>query len=1095
MTKIKTIALMLVSIFAAHFSAYATDHSLSVEVNYCEYRSNPEGIDVLRPRLSWVLASDLRGDGQSAFQVIVASSQALLNKNKGDIWNSGKIISEETKTIYDGSRLISRQHCFWKVRVWNSKGQVSPWGSIAKWSMGLLNRSDWKGEWITDPQLADTKNFPLVPVNCYRSQTTTHQDQAKWIILDLGHEQEVNSINIIPARPPNYNMDFKSVMYPLRFKVETARYKDFRDGKIVIDRTRQDELNPRQNDNIIKFKTVKARYIKLQVTKLSKWDVNLYGLALGGLKVYHNKKIISQNASVSCSDAIESDEWSSKFLLGTDNLVKIAPDANAIAVHSPDLADVAPENKVSRVPTLRKAFNIGESIKKATLFVSARGFYEFKINGSKVSNRFLSPGVSDFNKRISYQSYDVTELIHTGQNAMGALLGYGWYAGHLNLFGNRNIYGHYPLLLAQLEIELKDGRRITIATDKSWKSTLEGAILWSDLLDGEAVDLRKKNYGWSEPNYNDKNWSNVYVQPLDSTKLVWQRSQPIQAIRELNPVAVKKISKGVYVFDFGQEIAGWCRLRVQGKAGTHIRIRHAELLKKNGDIDMSNLWGTTQQEDYILDGEGETELSPHFTYHGFRYAQVSGLESLPEAGTITAVSLHDNIPETGEFSSSNALYNKLMETSKWTQRNLLFDVPTGCAARSERVGWTGDLRPCVQSLIYNMDVAAFLEKYAMDMRDEQTVDGRFTDIAPKAHLQNTDICVGSPGWADAGISMPWQAYVNYGDKQILKDHYAAAKRWVEYISSNNPNFIWAHKRGQDWGDWLSAGPETPRIIGSTAFFAHDAEQLSLMAGVLGNRTDEQKYRKLFNNIRQAFTARFVNEDGIISDSIGKADVQGSYALALSFNLLDDPLRSKAVDRLATLIKKNNNHLTTGFWSSIEMLLALSDNNRHQVASAVVNCKSQPSWGYMVKAGNGTFWESFDANTKNMSLNHWTYSSIGEWLWRYVAGLNVDEKSPGYKHFIVRPRPGKDVDSCNAEYISVRGPIRINWQQSAQNFQLNVKIPPGATATLYIPSTGVKNIMESGVPANQATGVKFIRQQNNETVIEAQSGTYHFDAKL
>lgn len=1061
MTNIKTIVLLLISMFAVHFTAYAVDHGLSVDVNYCEFRSDPQGLDVLRPRLSWVLTSDLRGDGQSAFQVIVASSKALLNENKGDLWNSGKKASEECGTKYDGSRLISRQHCFWKVRVWNSKGQVSAWGPTASWRMGLLTQSDWKGTWITDPKLANPKNFPLKPVHCYRSQTTPDQNQEKWIILDLGQEQDLNSINIIPARPPSYNMDFKSVMYPLRFKVDAARYKDFRDGKTIIDRSEQDILNPRQNDNIFKFETVKARYIKLRVTKLSKWDVDLYGLALGGLIVYHDTKIISKNASVSCSDAIESEQWSAKFLLETDNLVKIAPDANAIAVHAPDLADVAPKNKVSRVPTLRKVFNIDGSIKKATLYVTARGFYAFQINGAKVGNYLLSPGVSDFNKRIAYQSYDVTKLMHTGQNAMGAMLGYGWYAGHLNLFENRNIYGHYPLLLAQLELELSDGRRVTIVTDKSWKSTLEGAVLWSDLLDGEAVDLRKKNAGWSAPNFNDKNWTNVATKPLDSTKLVWQRSQPVQAIKELKPVAVKEIRKGVYVFDFGQEIAGWCRLRVEGKAGTHIRVRHAELLKENGEVDMSNLWGTTQQEDYILNGEGETELSPHFTYHGFRYAQVSGLEVSPDSGTITAVSLHDNIPETGTFSSSNALYNKLMETAKWTQRNLLFDIPIGCAARSERMGWTGDLRPCVQSLIYNMNAAAFLEKYALDMRDEQTAEGRFTDMAPKAHLQNTDICVGSPGWADAGISMPWQAYVNYGDKQILKDHYVSAKRWVEFIRSNNPNFIWEHNRGQDWGDWLSAGPATPRVIGSTAFFAHDAEQLSLIAGALGNKADERKYHKLFQNIRRAFTARFVNDDGIISDSSGNPDVQGSYAMALRFNLLDDPLRSKAVDRLAALIKQNNNHLTTGFWSSIEMLLTLSDNYRHEVAADVVNCESQPSWSYMAKAGSGTFWESFDANTKNLSLDHWTYSSIGEWLWRYVAGLNADEQSPGYKHFTIRPRPGKDVDSCTAEYISVRGTICINWRQFAQNFRLNVKIPPGATATLYIPSTGIESIMESG----------------------------------
>lgn len=1066
-----------------------------ISSNKCERRINPEGIDVTTPRLSWIIASGLRGDRQIAYQVIVASDLSALKNNKGDLWDSGRQASADNYAVYHGKRLSSGKQCYWKVRVWNSQNKQSSWSPSAHWSIGLLSKADWKGKWITAPLLADPQNFPGTPVNCYRSQTTSDQNENKWVVLDLGSEQLIDEVNVIPARSANQNMDFSSVMYPLRYKMEVSVDSDFHQFTTVADYTSKDVFNPRQANNNISFAEVKTRYIRLWVTKLGKWDVNLYGLALGGFKAYWHKKAIEGNLHVKCSDAIENDHWSKKFLLQNENQITNAPDAKALMVNVKELSDVRRENQVSRVPSLRREFQISKNVRRVMLYVTARGFYEFHINGEKVGNDFLVPGVSDFNKRIAYQTYDVTHMLKQGKNAIGAQIGYGWYAGHMNLSENRNIYGHYPMLLAQLEIELVNGKRITIATDKSWKSTLNGEVLWSDLLDGEAVDQRQAMPGWDRGNFDDSNWTDVQAQPLDDTKLVWQRSQPVKEIRELKPAAIKRIANGIYVFDFGQEIAGWCRLHVQGKKGEHIRVRHAELLKENGDIDMSNLWGTLQQEDYIIDGNAQQVLAPHFTYHGFRYVQVTGLANEPDAGTITAVSLHDNVPDASNFLSSNKLYNKLMETAKWTQRNLLFDVPNGCAARSERLGWTGDLRPCVQSLIYNMDVSAFLEKYAQDMRDDQTSEGQFTDIAPQAHLYNTPICVGSPGWADAGVSMPWQIYVNYGDKHILEEHYTAARRWVDFVSAKNPNFIWENNRGMDWGDWLSAGPPTPRIIGSTAFFAHDADQLAKMANVLGKKQDELKYRQLFLHIKDAFTRRFANEDGYISEVPNGADVQGSYALALDFNLLDEPLRSKAVSRLAQLIKENNNHLTTGFWSSIEMLLALSREGNHTSAANVVNNESQPSWGYMLKAGGTTFWESFDANTKNLSLNHWTYSSIGEWLWRYVAGLNADENNPGYKHFTINPHPGTDVNFCKATFESVRGPIQINWKLDSGAFTMDVTIPPGSTATVHIPSGDIRNLTESGTPVRFARGVTVSKRANKQIVLDVGSGSYHFVCEL
>jgi hypothetical protein len=661
--------------------------------------------------------------------------------------------------------------------------------------------------------------------------------------------------------------------------------------------------------------------------------------------------------------------------------------------------------------------------------------------------------------------------------------------------------------------------------------------------------------------------------------LAWDRCQPVRVIREFKPAAIKEVKPGVYVFDFGQEITGWCRLKADGPVGTHVRLRHAEMVLPDGNIDVGSLMGTLAEEDYILNGKGERTLEPHFTYHGFRYVELSGLPGKLKPDTLVAVNIRTDTAVTGDFKCSNELYNRIQKAAAWTQANLLFDVPAGCAGRSERLAWMGDIRPCVQSLLFNFDAAPLLTKYIGDMRDDQTPDGRFTDIAPHAHLSGTTICVGSPGWADAGVSLPWQVYVNTGDKRLLAEQFTAAKRWVDVIHASNPDLLWRNNRGMDWGDWLSAGTPTPKELGSTAFFAHSADLLSRMAQALGRKEEAERYRALFQGIRQAFVKHYVNADGIIggvspgkpimrnvtgtvrslmkdgelvftvkNDALGGdpafgkpkslhlvyrvgneshecvfaedsavnlagengksleiisasygydatdlGDTQGSYALALDFGLLDEPLRSLAAQHMDELVIKNGHHPTTGFWSSIELLLALSNNGYNADAAEMVNQRTEPSWGYM--AGyNTTMWESFNATTQNLSLNHWTHSAVSEWLWRNVAGLNPDEQHPGYQSFTIYPRPTGEVTWCKASYDSIRGKIVSDWKCDGNKFTLAITIPANTTATVYLPAKDIQSITESGKPAKEAKGAKFLRQENNRVVLQVGSGDYLFVSK-
>lgn len=1051
----------------------------------CEYQRNPEGVDVTRPRLFWHLHSSRRGGRQSAYRILVASDRNLLKQGKADLWDSGRVSSKEIGQIeYSGVPLRSRQECFWKVMTWDKEGRPSKWSDPATWTMGLLSPEDWQAKWITDAVLADPANRPLTPIHCYRSQLANNPNVEKWITVDLGATQKIDAIDIIPARPEALHGDFRTVMYPLRFRVEAASEQSFSDARTVIDETGKDFVAPRKANCRFVFAPDEARYIKLTVTRLAKWDGTDYGVALGGLGIYDGQTCLSHASRICCSDSIETSNYSQSYLQRSKSVVELLPDSKAVTVEFPG---VPADQTVSRVPLLRKEFVVSGPIREARLFVAARGFYEFSINGERVGDQLLAPGYTDYAKRIEYQTYNVTNFLRKGSNALGALLGYGWYAGHMNLHKLRCIDGFFPLILAQLEVDLIDGKRITIATDENWKTSLAGSILWSDLLDGEGRDFRKENDGWNEPNFDDRDWKAAYSEPRDETPLVWPRCQPVRAIRTISPVSMREVKPNIFVYDFGEEISGYCRLKIKGAAaGTVIRLRHAEKVHPDGMIDVSSLWGVPAEDVYILDGKPDRVLEPHFTYHGFRWVEMTGLTEAPAKDALSAIWIHSGLETAGEFSCSNDLFNKIMDVAGRTQRNLLFDVPAACAGRSERFAWLGDIRPCVQTAIFNMDTAAFFTKYSIDIRDEQTADGRYCDITPHNSLRDTDAAVGSPGWADAGVSLPWQVYVNYGDRRLLEEHYASAKRWLEFVRQNNPTCLWLNGRGRDWGDWLSAGtPSTPKEVGATAFFAHSAEFVSKMAATLGYHDDAARYSTLFEQIKRAFVQAYVTSDGQIANS-----AQGCYALALHFDLLDEPLRWKSITRLIEAIKLNKYHPTTGFWSSTELLLALSDHGAHSEASRMVNTRTMPSWGFI--AGNGTtFWESFDAIKHNLSLCHWTHSGVAEWLWRNVAGLAPDPDAPGYESMTIRPRPTDEVSACRARYSSVRGPIEIEWAMQGREFRLDLTVPAGARAKVFFPIGDVDSVKEGNIPTRKVTGVEFVSMSDSGPVFQVEAGRYRF----
>ncbi len=1097
------------------------DCSPLVPVNLrCEHLVNPMGVDESTPRLSWHLHCGdvtLRGLCQTAWRVQVASS---LEKFIGpDLWDSGIVISSATNlnsdmaSHYAGQPLSSHQCCFWRVQVTDAQGRVSPWSDVASWTMGFLSDTDWKAQWITDAVLADPKNLPRVPINCYRSEIADRPDAAKWIVLDLGKSRMMDGVELAPSRPAFLSTDYTSFLYPVRFCVEVASHADFRDARRVVDQSHTDIPSPRPPAipaPRFNFSPVKARFVRLTVTQLAYWDCRYWAFSLGGFSVYSKGTDVAVGAAVSCFDSVETGTVSKRFLTTGKFEVAfepappgdpwrpldhfVSPQTWNIAT-PPDLVvkvDGMPYgDTILRVPMLRRDFYLDAPVKRAMLYITARGFHEMSINGRRVSESQLAPGFTEFNKRVLYDVHDVTSLLHQGNNAIGALLAYGWYAGHMNLFNMCYIFGYMPKLLAQLEIHLANDRQITITTDEYWKSTLDGPIRYSDLLNGECQDLRKTISGWDQPGFDASGWRNVYTLPMDDAKISWHLCQPARRQTTIRPVSRSEISPGVYRYDFGQEFAGYCRLSVTGPADTHITLHHAECLLDNGSLDKLNLWDALQRDDVFLRGEGREIFEPHFTYHGFRYVEVRGLPNPPDADTLIGVPVRTDLATTSAFACSNPLWNKLMKAVRWTQWNLLFDIPAGCAARAERLGWLGDIRDCLPTAMLNMDGAAFFSKYLQDSRDSQRPEGQFCDITPHAQLRGTDLVAGSPGWADAGVIMAWDLYVATGDKDILEKQFSAMERWVNFVHSHNPNGLWLNNLGENWGDWLSAGtPVTPKDLAATAYFARSTDYLARSAGVLGKSAEARKYTVLFENIRRAFTAKYVKRDGSIT-----GDAQGSYALALEFNLLDEPRASKALDKLVAAIERNNGHLATGFLSTRALAECLSRLGRHEVASRMVNQVTRPSWGYMVDTIGTTFWESFNAYIKGhavtLSLCHWPWSSIGEWMWRYVAGLNVDDNAPGWSHFSVRPRPTPEVRWCRARYQSPRGEIAIHWRMYRKRLELDLTVPMNTSAMVYLPAANQRHVMEGGRPLSDAPGVSLIDRRDGMVVAEIQGGGYQF----
>jgi alpha-L-rhamnosidase len=1101
------------SAFLLLTSFHPTKESPSLVVTHlrCEYLANPLGIDVAQPRLSWVLESvddSSRGQRQTAYQIIVAKTSEKLSADQGDAWDSGKTSSDQTIQLpYAGRALESKGTYYWKVRVWDENGQPTNWSDSAFWSVGLLEKSDWAAKWISNPSAVtspQTEAAAVQGVNSgYRSAVASSADVQKWVGVDLGTAMIVDSVRLFPAYPYDWQPGGPAYDFPVRFKIEIANHSDFSDASVVVDMSVQDLPVPLMNRAapIYRFAPVVARYIRLVVTRLHAENELFASFALAEMQVLANGQNVALGKTVVALDTLDGPGWSKA------NLVD--------GITSP----IRSRSIIQPTAMFRKSFGLEGEISRATAYVTARGLYELRINGNRVGDHVLAPEWTNYSKRIQYQTYDVTSLLKRGDNAIGAYLAAGWYSGHVGLLPVRRIYGPVPELLIHLEVEFADGHKQAIVTDESWKMARESPIVSSDVYDGETYDARKEQPGWDAPRFDDDTWVPVTTTPIGTEALVWQKNEPIRVTSELKPIAITQPSPGVYIFDSGQNHSGWTQLRVKGPAGTAITIRHGEALNPDGSMYLPNIRNAWQIDRFILRGTGKEEIfEPHFTIHGFRYAEISGLPAPPDSDTAVARVAHSSSPEISQFISSSDFLNKLMNAIFWTQRSNMIGIPTDCPQRDERLGWTGDELTFSQTAIFNMDMAAFFTKWMQDMRDDQAADGRFPDVAPNplnvSSLVNPvfreNLLDGSPAWADAGVVIPWRTYQNYGDTRLLKVQFESAQRWVEFIRSRNPDLIWRNARGIDPGDWLNGdtliqpgwpqtGGKIPHTVFATAYLAHTVDLVSKMAAAIGRSDDARRYAELFTQIKAAFNKAFVQPDGRI-----EGDTQSAYALALDFGLLPESLRLKAADHLTEGLQRYNGHASTGIHGTRSLMLELSSTGHNDTAYSLITQHSFPSWGYMLDMGATTIWERWDGYTANggfqnhtamNSLNHVVLGSVGEWMWRNIIGLASDDSSPGYKHFTIDPRPGGNLTWAKGSYDSVRGRIASAWRIQDGVFSLDVVIPPNTSAAVYLPSNDPSKVQENGQEIGGDRGVRFVRMENGSVVFEVESGNYHFRSPM
>lgn len=849
---------------------------------FVEYDPQPEALATPTPRFSWKLTADERGTMQSAYQLMVATDPRQLTAERGDLWDTGRVASAQSLHVrYAGLPLQSGQDYYWKLRVWDQRGQPSAFSAPARFSTALLAPDDWQARWIG-------------------------------------------------RGPPDEIM---------------ARMDPF-------------------------------------------WD---------------EKNLASLKA--------------------------LEPDP--------------------RAPLFRKEFSIDQPLLRARAFICGLGYYELRLNGRKVGDRILTPPKTDYRQQALYDVYDVTAQLVQGQNAVGIMLGNGWFNPQKTWWSWRMQWYGSPRVIFQLAIEYADGARDRVLSDATWQSVI-GPISANCIYSGETYDARQEKPGWDCPGYNAAGWEAVNLMAAPGGKLVAAMLEPTLAHETIQPVALNEPRPGVYVYDLGQNFSGWVRLCVAGPRGTEVTLKFAEKRQPDGMIDMENLSLARPTDKYILKGEGREVYEPRFTWHGFRYVELTGYPGGPDLNAIAGRFIHSACALIGRFACGNELINRIHRCTVQTQRANLQGLPLDCPQRDERLGWLGDAHVTAEEAMLNLEMARLYTKWLRDIKAQQESNGLISMIAPRPGIEE-DL-----PWSSAYFLIPWYMYVHYGDRGVLEEHYPALLRYLDYLQTQATGDIQKKAR---WGDHLSAaaGWEVakglPESI-STAFYYLDVQIMMKIAAALGRLEEAQKYSRLSDKIKAAFNRRYFDSRTNRYDD----GTQTALTLPLSFGLVPEEHAPAVFQALLDdILVKQAGHLTTGFVGTKYLMDTLTAKGRPDVAWQLATQTGYPSWSDMLSGDMTTIPESWD---KYGSLNHPAMGSIDAWFYKTLAGINADERYPGYERIVIKPYVPADLDYVNAAVDTIRGLVAVNWRKADGVFRLEVAIPANSRGSVQLPvADGV--IKESG----------------------------------
>lgn len=1028
----------------------------------CEYRVNPAGIDTAQPRLSWVLSAadpKARGLHQSAYRVLVASSEAGLAANRGDLWDSGRVASDQSIHVaYAGKPLAPGARAFWKVATW-SGASAPAWSEAASWSMGI---GTWAGKWIGRDETSLYKD----PGSIYQSLA-----KARWIWAasdDAGKRtfsakfsvptgRRIAKAIVMGAAEGNCDVSLNGAKVghggSVRIPDPLDATSQVRTGENTIAITASKRPNAKAAGLLAMVKVEFTSGEPLLVTSGADWQVD--GAAVRDLGAYGMEP------------------WG-------------------------DIGFI--EERALPARMLRKEFAADQKVKHATASVSGLGLYEMYLNGAKVGDQVLSPGLTDYTKRALYVTFDVTKQVAQGRNAIGLVLGNGRYWAPREKVPTRMLSYGYPKAILQLDLEFEDGSRSSVVTDETWKLTTAGPIRSNNEYDGERYDARQEMAGWSRAGFNDAKWEAARPVEPPAGALTAQMAEPLRVTETLKPKSVKELRPGVFIFDMGQNMVGWCRLHVAGPKGTQVRLRHAETLRPDGGLYVDNLRSARATDLYVLKGQGAEVWEPRFTYHGFRYVEVSGYPGKPTLAAIDGRVVHDDMPSIADFVTSNDLLNRIHKNIYWGIRGNYRSIPTDCPQRDERQGWLGDRSQVSRSESYMFDVAAFYSKWETDLADSQRATGSIPDVSPTFWPMYNDNLT----WPSTFLYVPGMLYDQYGDLRVIERNYAAMKKWIDYVGAFAKDDLMPR---DTYGDWC-VPPESPELIHSkdparktaplligTSYYYGLLNVMAHYAQLLHKDEDASAFVSRAGAVKVAFQKKFYDDGKGFYDN----GTQTATILPLAFGITPEADRARVFQNLISRIEnESKGHVGTGLVGAQWLMRTLSENGRADVALQIASQKTYPGLGYMVEQGATTIWELWNGNTADPGMNSGNHvMQVGDmavWMYEYLAGIRTDPTQPGFKHTIVRPYTVAGLDFVKASHQTMYGKVAASWKRAAGSVQLDVTVPPNTTATVYVPAKDAAAVTEGGRPAAQAKGVKFVRNDAGAAVYEVESGSYSFAAK-